>query len=102
MEYILVHFDPGDIRDVIANGSTIGKTEKPLMLDTNYYEITLSGSGFTPDKWQGAIDATTRTNPMSIVFAPAAAFAGTAAMGRMTKPKPSTKRPKKKRGSPGV
>ena len=102
MEYILVHFDAADIRDVIANGSVIGKTEKTVMLDTGYYEITLSGSGFTPDKWVGAIAATSRSNPMSIMFANVAAILGATATGRMTKAKPSTKPSKKKRGSAGA
>jgi hypothetical protein len=102
MEFILVRFDPADIRDVIANGSVIGKTEKTLMLDTGFFEITLSGAGFTPKTWEGAIDATIRSNPMPIRFTPvAAANKGAAAAGRKTKAKPSTKRPKK-RGSAGV
>ena len=68
MEYILVSFDPSDIRDVLANANVIGKTEKTLMLDTGYYEITLSGNGFAPDKWVGSISATSATDPFSIAF----------------------------------
>jgi hypothetical protein len=68
MEYILVRFDSSDIRDVLANASAIGKTEKTLMLDTGFYEITLSGSGFTPDKWVGSVSATSATDPFSIAF----------------------------------
>jgi len=68
MEYILVRFDPSDIRDVLANASAIGKTEKTLMLDTGFYEITLSGSGFAPDKWVGSVSATSAIDPFSIAF----------------------------------
>ena len=45
MEYLRVTFDPTDIRDVIANGNIIGKTEDLLMLPTNFYHLRLIGSG---------------------------------------------------------
>jgi hypothetical protein len=100
MEFILVHFDPNDIRDVIANASTIGETEKTLMLDSGFYEITLSGTGFTPDKWEGPIDATAPTDPLSIVFTRIPAPPSTSAPEDTKAKKAPPKQ--KKRGSAGV
>ena len=68
MEYIHVGFDPHDIRDVIANGSTVGQTETDLILPSNYYEITLSGGGYAPPKWSGIISGTLPNNPLAITF----------------------------------
>jgi hypothetical protein len=36
MEYINIHFDPHDIRDVLANGDVVGQTEIELTLPPNY------------------------------------------------------------------
>lgn len=101
MEYIFVHFDPTDIRDVIANASPIGKTEKTLMLDSGYYEIMLSGTGYTPDKWEGPIAATSPINPISIVFTKTATPPGPSTTTDTTVKKAQPKR-SKKRKSPGV
>ena len=105
MEYILVRFDPSDIRDVLANASAIGKTEKTLMLDTGFYEITLSGSGFTPDKWVGSISATSATDPFSIAFTKTATLDKDTVGQTGTRAKPGRERRRKrppKRRSPGV
>ena len=103
MEYILVRFDPSDIRDVLANASAIGKTEKTLMLDTGFYEITLSGSGFTPDKWVGSVSATSATDPFSIAFSKTATL-DQDAIGQTEAPAgPGRKRKRpRKRRSTGV
>jgi hypothetical protein len=77
MEFIQVKFDPSDIRDVVANGNVIGKTEAVLMLPTDFYEITLSGSGYAPPEWKGLISGTLATQPMNIRFGKAAPSAGT-------------------------
>jgi hypothetical protein len=63
MEYIYVHFDPHDIRDVLANGSVIGQTETELTLPSNYYVITLS-----PPSWSGVVAGTLPGNPQRIRF----------------------------------
>ena len=68
MEYIHVSFDPYDIRNVIANGSTIGQTETDLSLPSNYYEITLSGSGYAPPMWGGLVSGTLPERPLRIAF----------------------------------
>jgi len=76
MEFIKVTFDPKDIRDVLANGSTIGQTETVLTLPTNFYTVTLSGAGYSPPSWKGLVDGTLPDQPLVIAFQKAAAAAG--------------------------
>jgi hypothetical protein len=68
MEYILVRFKASDIRDVLADGNPIGKTDTILTLPTDYYEISLSGGGYTPQSWDGVIANTSPGNPLVIRF----------------------------------
>jgi hypothetical protein len=68
MEFIRVHFDLHDIRDVLANGNVVGETESELTLPPNFYVITLSGSGYSPASWSGAVSGTTPNHPLSIRF----------------------------------
>jgi hypothetical protein len=68
MEYIRVRFDPNDIRDVIANGNVVGETETELMIEPNYYVISLSGSRYVPSHWYGAVSGTTVDRPLDIRF----------------------------------
>lgn len=68
MEYIRVSFDPGDIRDVIANGNVVGETETELTVPPNYYVITLSGDGYVPPSWSGVVSGTLPRNPLPIRF----------------------------------
>lgn len=68
MEYILVRFKPTDVRDVLADGEPIGKTETTLTLPTGYYEISLSGDGYAPKSWDGLIANTSDDNPLLIGF----------------------------------
>ena len=68
MEYLTVQFDATDPRDVIANGNPIGSTDKELMLQADYYQITLSGNGYQPPVWEGPISGTQPANPFVIVF----------------------------------
>ena len=68
MEYIRVHFDRHDIRDVLANGNVIGQTETELTLPPNFYVITLSGNGYTPPSWSGAVSGTAPGAPLPIRF----------------------------------
>ena len=68
MEYLFVKFDPNDRRDVFANGDPIGRSDTTLMLDSDFYEISLSGIGFAPDKWSGNISGTLATAPLTIEF----------------------------------
>jgi hypothetical protein len=69
MEYIRIHFDPRDIRWVIANGNIIGPTETELTLPSNFYVITLSGVGYSPPNWSGVVTGTVPSNPLRISFA---------------------------------
>ena len=69
MEYIRVAFDPADIRDVIVSGDALGPTESELLVQPNYYVISLSGSGYAPPYWHGLVIGTTRENPLEIRFA---------------------------------
>lgn len=68
MEYLRVTFDPTDIRDVIANGNIIGKTEDLLMLPTNFYHLRLSGVGYKPPEQKANVNGTTPEHPIVIVF----------------------------------
>ena len=68
MEYIRVHFDPRDIRWVLANGNIVGPTESELTLPPNFYEIALSGDGYAPPSWSGVVSGTDPHNPLSIRF----------------------------------
>ena len=63
MEFIRVHFDPRDIRWVIANGNIVGPTEAELTLPSNFYVITLSGDGYSPAEWSGVVTGTVPGNP---------------------------------------
>ncbi len=71
MEFIRVRFDPNDIRDVIASGNVVGRTETELTLPPNYYVVSLSGGGYTPPFWYGIVSGTTVGNPLVITFTPA-------------------------------
>jgi hypothetical protein len=68
VEYIRVHYDLHDIRDVLANGNVIGPTETELALPPNFYVITLSGEGYTPPSWSGVVTGTLPGNPLRIRF----------------------------------
>jgi hypothetical protein len=71
MEYIRVRFDPNDIRDVIANGDVVGQTETELVVQPNYYVVSLSGAGYAPPFWYGVVSGTTIGQPLTIPFTPA-------------------------------
>ncbi len=68
MEYICVTFDPNDIRDVIASGNVVGQTEAELIVDTDYYVVSLSGSGYTPSHQYVLVTGTLPGNPRNIQF----------------------------------
>ncbi len=67
MEYIIVHFDPANPRDVLANGNPIGSTGAELTLPADYYVITLSGTGYQPPEWSRPISGTQPKQPLPIV-----------------------------------
>jgi hypothetical protein len=99
MEYIVVRFDPSDIRDVLANASAIGKTEKTIMLDTGFYEISLSGEGFSPQNWTGSISATNAIAPFSIAFTKTNAPTNSKPLQEAEPPAPTRKRRRKRRSA---
>jgi hypothetical protein len=68
MEYVFVDFDPDDPRDVLADGSVIGRTRTLLLLPSNYYVITLSGDPSIPPCWTGLVAGTTEAAPLTIRF----------------------------------
>jgi hypothetical protein len=68
MEYLIVTFDENDRRDVIANGDIIGQSETTLMLEADYYEISLSGIDFAPLLWKGIVSGTVASKPQRIAF----------------------------------
>lgn len=68
MEYIIVRFEPDDIRDVLVYGHPIGSTEQTLMLRAGYKAIKLSGAGYVPAVWSGNIGGTSAEVPKEIVF----------------------------------
>jgi hypothetical protein len=68
MEYIRVRFDPRDVRDVVANGNVVGRSESELILPANYYVISLSGAGYSPPYWHGLVSGTGPQAPLEIRF----------------------------------
>jgi hypothetical protein len=68
MEYIFVHYDRHDIREVLANGNVIGQTEAELTLPPNFYVITLSGGEYAPPRWSGVVAGTLPDRPLRIQF----------------------------------
>ena len=68
MEYLKVVFDPNDLRDVLANGNVVGRTEAELTLPPDFYRITLSGAGYVPAFWEGQVTGTLVTQPLVIQF----------------------------------
>jgi hypothetical protein len=68
MEYIRVTFDPNDVRDVIASGNVVGQTEAELIVETDYYVVSLSGSGYTPSHRYVLVTGTVPGNPLIIPF----------------------------------
>jgi hypothetical protein len=68
MEFIRVRFDLNDVRDVIANGNVIGQTEAELIVETDYYVISLSGSGYTPSHRYVLVTGTVPGNPLIVQF----------------------------------
>jgi RecB family endonuclease NucS len=68
MEFIRVTFDPADIRDVIANGDVIGPTETLLIVQPDFYVISLSGSGYAPSQWRGPVSGSLPDQPLTIRF----------------------------------
>jgi hypothetical protein len=68
MEYVFVHFDVTDIRDVLADDIVLGKTEKKLMLDAGDYQISLSGSGYMPTVQDLSVSGTSPSAPLKITF----------------------------------
>lgn len=68
MEYIRVHYDLHDIRDVLVNGNVVGRTETELTLPSNFYVITLSGGGYAPPSWSGVVAGTLPGRPLRIQF----------------------------------
>jgi hypothetical protein len=68
MEYIRIYFNLKDIRDVIANGDVIGQTDTEITLPSNYYVISISGSGYSPPFWYGVVSNTSASNPLKIQF----------------------------------
>jgi hypothetical protein len=71
MEYIRVTFDPTDIREVIASGNPIGPTETELVVQPNYYVISLTGSDYAPPYWYGVVSGTAPGDPLIIPFSKA-------------------------------
>lgn len=68
MEYIVVQFDPKNVRQVLANDDLLGNTETRLAIEAGYYEIRLDGVTTRPAKWKGDIVGTTPDEPMRIRF----------------------------------
>jgi hypothetical protein len=71
MEYLRVSFDPHDIRDVIAYGNIVGRTQNEQSLPLNYYVISLSGGGYASSHWYGLVSGTSLKQPLRLTFAKA-------------------------------
>jgi hypothetical protein len=69
MEHVKVMFDPNDIRDVLLDGTPVGKTETVLMVASNYYNVRLSGPpNFDPASQGVLISGTMPERPLIVTF----------------------------------
>jgi len=73
IEYLLVSF--AEARDVLADGNPVGVTNHTIMLPTDEYDITLSGSGYAPASQDVVLAGTSVMNPKVVKFTPAGAGA---------------------------
>ena len=68
IQYLLVNFT-GD-RTVLANGLSVGVTNHTLMLPSDEYTITLSGSGYSPASQDAVLTGTSIIKPLILSFTP--------------------------------
>lgn len=67
MEYLRVKFP--NKRSVLVNGEDSGaSTNQTFMLQPNTYEITLSGTGYTPAQKTVVLTGTSAKKPKTITF----------------------------------
>lgn len=55
-------------RKILIDGEENGSTNSLLMLPTGVYEISISGSGYTPSKRNVSLTGTSRNKPRTISF----------------------------------
>jgi len=66
MEYLRVLFPEN--REVLADDDEVGSTNSVIMLKHGEYEISLSGSGYTPVSRKIVLMGTTIKHPKQISF----------------------------------
>jgi hypothetical protein len=112
IEFMLVTFP--EVRDVLANGNVVGKTNRTLLLAAHEYVVALSGTGYSPSEQDIVLAATSMQKPKVVAFtvaaatvaprarpkAKAAAKVKTATKKKAGSPPPRGRRTKKKAGSP--
>jgi hypothetical protein len=67
-QFLIAKFDQTPDRTVLANGHAVGITNHMLLLSPGVYEITLSGTGYTPTAQTITLANTTAHRPMIVVF----------------------------------
>lgn len=67
-QFLIAKFDQTPDRTVLANGHPIGVTNHMLLLSAGVYDISLSGSDYTPAKQTITLANTTAHRPAIVVF----------------------------------
>jgi hypothetical protein len=66
VEYLLVTFN--DDRDVLADGNRVGVTNHTILIPADEYDITLSGTGYTPATQSVVLAGTSVMRPKVVHF----------------------------------
>jgi hypothetical protein len=93
-EFMLVKFSQK--RRVLVDGTEVGDTNVTLMLDRGDYEVTLSGSGYSPEAQDVLVNGTSSSRPCLVEFQVASAAPKRGAKSK-AKPKAGASRAAKKR-----
>jgi hypothetical protein len=67
-EFLIAKYDRSPDRTVLANGHRVGVTNHMLLLSPGDYDITLSGTGFTPPTQSITLANTSAQRPLVVVF----------------------------------
>ena len=67
-QFLIVKFDQTPERTVLANGHPVGVTNHMMLLSSGIYDITLSGTGYTPTHQKITLTNTTAHRPKIVIF----------------------------------
>jgi hypothetical protein len=100
-EFLLVTFP--EVRNVLTDGNVVGKTNRTLLLPSDEYMVSLSGTGYSPAEQDLVLAGTSMQNPKVVTFeltadaaAPMAKAKAPQAGAKIPTTKTKTKKKKKK------